>query len=126
MAHEDAKYCCFLKNNMPILNDPLKRKNKRVFHRMAAAIRSRDAGQCRSHHQKMTVRFGEIIKIIEYLEGDYLDSKSGEGERQEEEVGMDGTAESMSLSDQQLFRGSKDTSEKSKEEGAEREKWINL
>ena len=92
-AHEEIKYCGFLKNNMQLLNDPQKRKTKKVFERMASALHSRDAEQCRSHHQKMMARFQGILKIIEHLEGSYFFRTTREGEIKEK-VQSAGTAES--------------------------------
>ncbi len=92
-AHEEIKYCGFLKNNMQLLTDPQKRKAKKVFERMASVLQTRDAEQCRSHHLKLMARFQGILKIIEHLESYYYMDCNNEGEtKKEEKAILTGTA----------------------------------
>lgn len=44
------------------------RRKERIFSLMAKAIKSRNAVQCRSHHQKMVQTYGEHEDIIFHYE----------------------------------------------------------
>ena len=43
------------------------RKKKKIFHRMSNFIKSRTAEQCRSHHQKLEMKYDTHDKIIEFI-----------------------------------------------------------
>ena len=87
-VYEEIKYRGFLKNNMQLLNDPQKRKAKKVYERMASVLQSRDAEQCRSHHLKLMARFQGILQIIEHLEGYYYINCNTEGETKREDASI--------------------------------------
>ena len=46
------------------------RKKKKIFQRMSNFIKSRTAEQCRSHHQKLEIKYETHKRIIECIESE--------------------------------------------------------
>ena len=60
---ERLKYTIFLSFFKEIFENPLKKKNLRIYDMMSDMIITRNSNQCRSHHQKME-KFRETIPAI--------------------------------------------------------------
>lgn len=65
---ENRDYVKFVIENMELFVDQVKRKNTMIFTKMAEQLNNgRDNQQCRSHHMKLILKFGNIQKVIEGL-----------------------------------------------------------
>lgn len=61
---ENRKYREFIELNTEILENREERREKKVFLRLSEYVETRDANQCRSHHQKMIQKYKSIEKIL--------------------------------------------------------------
>lgn len=61
---ENAIYVRFLENNLPLFESEFVRRSTKVFRKMSALLRRRDSEQCRSHHQKLAIKYNRNIKSI--------------------------------------------------------------
>lgn len=57
---ENLKYVKFLVKNKTCIDFSASRRKKKIFLRMSDYIETRNADQCRSHHQKYSERFKTI------------------------------------------------------------------
>ena len=61
-------YLRFLIDNRSDFTSEAERRKKKVFYRLSKILRKRTPDQCRSHHQKLQMKFEEKIdKIIECM-----------------------------------------------------------
>lgn len=58
---ENLKYKQFLRENYFIIKNGLLRYHYRIFFKMALRIGTRNAVQCKSHHQKMLNKYNNCI-----------------------------------------------------------------
>ena len=65
------KYVVFLGHFISVLSDPTKKRQLRVYEMMSDMIVTRNANQCRSHHQKMLKYNPDISDIIKMVAGKY-------------------------------------------------------
>ena len=65
--NEEFLYVEFLKNNKDLFADVKERKKSKVFVAMSHHLKKRGPDQCRSHHQKMSIKYGNIDAIIEKI-----------------------------------------------------------
>jgi hypothetical protein len=88
--HENLLYIIFLDLNKLVMVSKKKRRNTRIFDLMSEYVMSRNPLQCRSHHQKLIEKFGEIKTIInnfkkmvgkDYYREKYLLCKTSREER---------------------------------------------
>jgi len=67
---EQKKYVRFLVNKKELFEMGVQERKKAGIHRkMSKVIKGRNPSQCRSHHQKMLVKYGSIDAIIQNLKG---------------------------------------------------------
>lgn len=69
---ETIKYIGFIKQAALKFADEQTRRQERVFSLMAQEMRSRNAVQCRSHHQKMVQAYGTLENIISHYEANVI------------------------------------------------------
>lgn len=63
---ESKKYISFLKKNSHLMSLPVEeRKRIRINVIMSQYVKSKNPEQCRSHHQKMVLKYGSIQGIID-------------------------------------------------------------
>lgn len=81
--HEQVKYVLFLRRYFYIMKSGLLRYHYRIFTKMAEDIGTRDAVQCKSHHQKILKKFNyRIEKLIfgqEIVPGPVIIGKGEDG-----------------------------------------------
>lgn len=76
--NENIVYAHFLRDNLLTLQASPGRMPSRFFKRMSAALDGeRNNHQCRTHHQKMLLKFSTIEKVISEL-GNFSDKESDE------------------------------------------------
>lgn len=67
---EQAKYVQFIRKYYFIMRSSLLRYHYKIFNTMAEEIGSRNAVQCKSHHQKMLKKFNYSIEKLIFSEED--------------------------------------------------------
>ncbi len=67
---EQAKYVQFIRKYYFIMRSSLLRYHYKIFNTMAEEIGSRNAVQCKSHHQKMLKKFNYSIQKLIFSEED--------------------------------------------------------
>ena len=55
---ENKKYVKFVADHLKLFSNYHERRVKKVFEKMANRISTRNSQQCRSHHQKMVMKYG--------------------------------------------------------------------
>lgn len=66
---ENSIYLEFLETHQNLFENEFVRRSSKVFRKMSSLLRRRDPEQCRSHHQKLGLRFGsDLSKIIDHLQ----------------------------------------------------------
>lgn len=68
--NEMKAYLKFITRFESHFKDKATRKKKKIFHRMSNFIKSRTAEQCRSHHQKLEIKYETHEKIIDFIESE--------------------------------------------------------
>lgn len=67
-CRENQIYANFLETNHEMFETEFMRRSTKVFRKISSLLRRRDPEQCRSHHQKLMIRYkGDIKTIIEKL-----------------------------------------------------------
>ena len=62
---QSLKYLLFLRKNQTLFELPLKyRKTQGIMVQISRYLKSKTSDQCRSHHQKMMVRYGSLDNLI--------------------------------------------------------------
>ena len=62
---EQTRYVKFLEKNGNLYNLSLSAKKETRLHiKLSTFVKTRTSTQCRSHHQKMLIRYGSIENII--------------------------------------------------------------
>jgi len=80
---ENKRYHWFLEiHNNHFLNKHMRRMDK-IFKTMATFVGTREAEQCRSHHQKMEKKYHSIAKILLSLRRQHYDSEVEVGLRED-------------------------------------------
>lgn len=54
---ENEIYLGFLESQQKLFENEFVRRSSRVFRKMSSLLKRRDSEQCRSHHQKLGIRF---------------------------------------------------------------------
>ena len=54
---ERNRYVLYVSNNLDVFQNSLQRRNRKIFEGMSKRIRTRNPNQCRSHHQKMMIKY---------------------------------------------------------------------
>lgn len=88
--HENQKYIAFLKENKNLFEKD--REDKRLMKinmMMSKSVRTKNATQCRSHHQKMLVHYKTIENIILFLGDEKPEQLEDEGESLLESTGAE-------------------------------------
>ena len=71
---EQQKYWTFLTNNPHLFEMSLKeKKGGKLYKKVSNFIKTRTAIQCKSHHQKMILKFGSIKEIVTSLDEELLE-----------------------------------------------------
>lgn len=66
---ENFKYAYFLKENLHLFKSEKKRRALKVFKLVSEAVKTRTYVQCKSHHQKMLLKYGGNHRIIKKILG---------------------------------------------------------
>lgn len=62
---ENQIYINFLEKHRKMFESEFLRRSTKVFRKMSSLLRRRDSEQCRSHHQKLIIKFkGDLDAII--------------------------------------------------------------
>ena len=61
----------FICDNKRLFKDVFVRKSQRVFLQMSFIITTRNAEQCRTHHQKMVKFHGSVDKVISHHKSEF-------------------------------------------------------
>lgn len=72
-----------------LFSDETTRRSCRVFKAMAGHLLSRDYNQCRSHHQKMILKFKSLDKLIKHLRKKIGQQDKAEGDDDAKKVAAD-------------------------------------
>jgi hypothetical protein len=64
---EHMKYIAFLDANKEVMKSKEKRRSNKFYREMSDFIQTRNPLQCRSHHQKLEVKYIHPIKIVSYF-----------------------------------------------------------
>ena len=73
---QQLAYIHFLQTHSYLIENSLQRKSKKAFLTMSYAIQTRDADQCRSHHQKMIQYRSSVAEIIKYYRSNTIQSEN--------------------------------------------------
>jgi hypothetical protein len=72
---ENKIYLNFLENHLNSFNSEAQRRMDRVFCQMSEVLdRKRTPDQCRSHHQKLLTRCGNVAGMVAYLKAKIRES----------------------------------------------------
>lgn len=66
---ENLRYAHFLKENLPLFKTQKKRRSLKVYKLISETVKSRTLIQCKSHHQKMLLKYGGNHRIIKKILG---------------------------------------------------------
>ena len=62
---ENKRYLDFVRENIHLLEKDNLSKGEKIFKKMSVCIESRSHTQCRSHHQKLLLKYKNISSIID-------------------------------------------------------------
>lgn len=121
-AHENQKYIEFLKENKDLFEKD--REDKRLMKiniMMSKSVRTKNATQCRSHHQKMLVHYKTIENIILFLGEEKSEQHENEGESVQESTGVEMVQENNSSTVQEEMKCAVN-----EDQISECERWFNF